>query len=70
MKPSVSGNLIYGKRCGSCSLRVYRESDDTYTVIQKKYFFGICIKKKFLKVNKYSDVEDYIVEFKNLPLLN
>lgn len=59
--------FVYGKRFGGKSIKVYKKNDNTYSVILKFYFAGICYKKKKLNFLKYGDVDDLIIEFKEQP---
>ncbi len=60
-----SQNLLYGKRVGNKSIRVYQNEDDTYLVLIKKYYLGFALVKKSHTYDSYSKVEDLILEFKN-----
>ncbi|HET54440.1 MAG TPA: hypothetical protein ENN33_04410 [Ignavibacteria bacterium] len=62
----AENKLIYGKRLGNKSIKIY-ETEQGYSGIIKFYFLGFCYRKKSFVCSKYSEVEDYILEFKNQP---
>lgn len=62
----TGNNLVYGKRLGNKSIKIY-ETEEGYWGVIKFYLLGFCYRKKSFVCKKYSEVEDYILEFKNQP---
>ncbi|KUG26936.1 hypothetical protein ASZ90_003217 [hydrocarbon metagenome] len=62
----AENKMIYGKRLGNKSIKIY-ETEQGYRGVIKFYLLGFCYRKKSFVCSKYSEVEDYILEFKNQP---
>ncbi len=62
-----SAELVYGKRLPNRSIKIYKQTNSKYLIQLKYYFLGFCYKKRDNIAENYSEVEDYIIDFKDHP---